>query len=449
MSSHKVAVIGAGSAGTLAAVRLRQLLNDAVQITVYERGSQAGGRAWDVDFAGTTIEIGGTVLHSTGRHTMDLMKLTGAEEGHYTSGISGDDKTFWFWTDKGFVVKTGDSLPSMALGIVKHVGPFSALRVTMSVQKVAKKWTGIYALQDAGQTFDTPQQMLSALGLNAETGVSVRDELHNHHVNSRMIDDVVVPIVHNMYNQGGELNSLAGQVGLAGAGLAGGYLFSVKGGNRTLFSQALAKIEADVQLNTAVTRIAGATNSDGGLTWTLTTSSGSSQFDAVVLAAPLALADLELTLDGTPLSVSVYPYQQVNTTLVVGELAPEYFGLPAGAKLPGNFFVADSAKQPFKSLGITGFSPVYQQRIYKIFSAERKMSDELLARIFSSVSAVHRHVWRGAYPVLPAGIDHVPFILAPGLTYGCAFETAAGAVEVEAVGGYNAGSLAANALRLK
>ncbi|MDR1710849.1 MAG: FAD-dependent oxidoreductase [Propionibacteriaceae bacterium] len=432
-----VAIVGAGSAGTNAAVRLRELLGDA-ELTVYERGPHAGGRAWDVDFAGTTVEIGGTVLHSTGRHIMDLMKLTGAEEGMYTAGIQEADKTYWFWTGQGFVVKCRETLLSMALGIIRHVGPFSALRVTTAVQKVAEKWTGIYALQDAGVTFESPQQLLRALGLEDETHVTLGDGLRGHKVNQRMVDDIVVPIVHNMYNQGGELNALAGQVGLAGAGLAGGYLFSIKGGNKTLFSRALDKVGAQVKLDTAVTRIAPT-----GGQWTVETAAGKQVYDAVVLAAPLAMANLDLVIDNPP---PVHPYQTVNTTLVVGELDPEYFGLAPGSALPGNFFVADSAGQPFMSLGITGISPQYNQKIYKLFSAETELTDDFLAKVFKKADAVHRHVWRGAYPKLPPNIDHVPFRLADGLYYACAFETAAGAIEVEAVGGHNAGTLAANYL---
>ena len=98
------------------------------------------------------------------------------------------------------------------------------------------------------------------------------------------------------------------------------------------------------------------------------------------------------------------------------------------------------------SIGVTGFSPNYGKRIYKIFSAEHKMTDAELGRIFERISDVRRFTWPGAYPVLTPGIEHVPFVLAPGLYYGCAFETAAGSIEVEAVGGTNAAGLAADFL---
>lgn len=438
MSRPKVAVVGAGSAGTNAVHRLHQLFDGEVDITVYERAEHVGGRAWDVNFAGTRVEIGGTVLHSTGKHTMALMELTGATEGNYTDTADREQETMAFWTGTGFVVRARSSLASLGWGIVKYVGPFSALRLTTDAKKMAESWSGVYALQEAGRTFETPEALLEALGLLHTTNLPLADYLAAHKVNHRMVDDIVVPIIHNMYNQGGELNAFAGQVGLAGAGLAGGYLFSIEGGNKTLFSQALAALGAEVRLTTPVSRIA-----KSGPFWEVTTEAGSEPYDAVILAAPLALADLELTLEGEPLPVPAHPYQQVHTTLVVGEPNPAYFGADDSRPFPAHVFVADSTGAPFKSLGITGYSPTHKQKIYKLFSAETELSDEVLAQIFTSVDEVFRWVWRGAYPVLTPGLRHAPFTLSPGLYYANAFETAAGAIEVEAVGGHNAATLAA------
>ena len=74
------------------------------------------------------------------------------------------------------------------------------------------------------------------------------------------------------------------------------------------------------------------------------------------------------------------------------------------------------------------------------------MTDEELAQIFTTVHDTYELVWRGAYPVLTTDVEHVPFEIQPGLYYPCAFETAAGSVEVEAVGAVNAVNLAIDRL---
>jgi prenylcysteine oxidase/farnesylcysteine lyase len=431
----------------MAAYRLWQKLEQEVSITVYERKEHVGGRAWDLQFAGTRIEVGGTLLHSSGKYTMELMQFTESKAGSSGLSVDGKDETYAFWTNKGFVVNTHASLKSMAVNILKHVGIGSARKVASNAMGMATKWENIYKLLDDGQTFTTPQELLKALNLYESTQLSLADYLGKLGANRRMTYDIVEPIIHNMYNQGAEIGALAGLVGLAGAGLAGGYLFAIEDGNWTIYNKALAKIGADLRTDTQVTLIEKLSGSDARTRFAVTTADGNTEYyDAVILAAPLALADLELRSDGTPLNATVYPYQEVQTTLVVGTLNPAFFGVDPKKRLPSTVFTADSAGAPFKSIGVTGHSPTYNSRIYKIFSASHEMTDEELGHIFSTIHDVYRFAWRGAYPVISPDIDHLPFELAPGLFYACAFETAAGAIEVESVGGYNTAELAARYL---
>ncbi|MDR2672353.1 MAG: NAD(P)-binding protein [Coriobacteriales bacterium] len=474
-----VAVIGAGAAGSLAAYQIHKRLGDKVQITVFERNEHPGGRAWDVDFAGLRIEIGGTLLHSTGQHTMELMQFTDSKAGQSGLNIDGKDETYAFWTEKGFPIVCHTSMASMATGIVKHVGVSSALKVTNAAKKMAAQWERIYELQATQPAVKTPDEMLRALGLYEPTQISFGDYFKKLGVNARMTHDVVEAITHNMYNQGAEMNALAGLVGLAGAGLAGGYLFAIEGGNWTIYDKTLAKIGAVLYNNTKVDSVEVITASRGApdttskgfsdreahgasdaasegvsganpeaplSSFVLTAQGEKSTFDAVVLAAPPALANIEFLIDGRPLPITVHPYQQVQTNLVVGSLNPDYFGLKPGKRVPSTVFVATSSGAPFKSVGITGYSPLYQSRIYKVFSAEHVMQRSELEQMFTSIHDVLTFVWPGAYPVLTPGIKHVPFELRPGFYFACAFETAAGAIETESVSGVNAGNLAADYL---
>lgn len=219
--NFKVAVIGAGSAGTFAAYELHKQLGDHIDFTVYERKEHAGGRAWNVDFAGTHVEVGGVLLHSSGKYGYELMDYTGSKEGTPGVSVDGSEETYAFWTSEGFPVFTKTSLASMALGILRYVGPRSALVVTNAAKDMAKKMEGIYDFQERGQRFRTTEDILEACGLLAETRKDLATYLASKGVNNRMATDIVEPIVHNMYNQGLELNAFAGLVGLAGAGLAG------------------------------------------------------------------------------------------------------------------------------------------------------------------------------------------------------------------------------------
>ncbi|MBQ6586731.1 MAG: hypothetical protein IJH83_08015, partial [Coriobacteriales bacterium] len=114
--------------------------------------------------------------------------------------------------------------------------------------------------------------------------------------------------------------------------------------------------------------------------------------------------------------------------------------------IPSTVFTAESANSPFKSIGVTGFSPDYDCRIYKIFSADHVMTDEELDQIFTKIHDKMVFVWRGADPIMTPAIEHLPFELTPGLFYACAFETAACAIQVEGVAGVNTARLAAKYL---
>ena len=441
---YEVAVIGAGSAGTFAAYHLNKKLGVKAAITVYEKNSHAGGRVWDVDFAGTTLEAGGAVLHSSGKYTFEIMKLVGSKEGVPGVSMDGDDETFGWWTDKGIVIFTHSSLVSMAAGIVKHVGPRSALKVTNHAKDMAAKWEGIYEIQASGKTFQTVPELLDAVQEREAAETSLGDYLKNLGVNDKMSKDIVESITHNMYNQGLEMNAFAGLVGLAGAGLAGGYLFAIEGGNWTVFQKTLETIDVDARFKVRVTAVEATADAERphGYVYRVTTDDGEiKEFDAVVLAVPPAMSGFDIVSDGEVVPIAKNPYQVVHTRFVVGELDPKYFGVDPSKPLPSTIFTATSAGAPFMSVGVTGFSPEYNCRIYKIFSADHHMTDEELSQIFKVVHVDTEHVWRGAYPVLTTDVEHVPFRIQPGLYFANAFETAAGSVEVEAVSAINAANI--------
>jgi prenylcysteine oxidase/farnesylcysteine lyase len=169
------------------------------------------------------------------------------------------------------------------------------------------------------------------------------------------------------------------------------------------------------------------------------------EFDAVVVAAPLELADLKVAGARRLYRPSARQYQEVHVTLVAGRPSPAYFGLGPQQRMPTQVFASNSTKTPFCSMGVTGTSELGP--LWKVFTAARPLSDETLKRMFSEVNAVTRFVWKGAYPVLTPETEGTPFLLAPGLYYANGFESAASTVELAAVAGYNVAGLALNQLR--
>ena len=72
----RVAVVGAGVGGCLAAYFLRQKGGEAVQVDVFERGA-VGGRTGTFSFQGHTYETGASIIHSSNKYLVDLSKEFG------------------------------------------------------------------------------------------------------------------------------------------------------------------------------------------------------------------------------------------------------------------------------------------------------------------------------------------------------------------------------------
>ncbi|MDR1852588.1 MAG: FAD-dependent oxidoreductase [Propionibacteriaceae bacterium] len=428
----KLAIVGAGAAGTIAAYRLRQALPDAT-ITVFERAAVPGGRAHQVEFAGTQVEVGATVMHSSGQWLSELADYAGIAKGTGGVQLDGKDEVFGFWDGRSFSLTTKSSMFSLAWGIVRKYGLMAALRTTRSTRELAAKWSKIYELQRAGQLFDTTDELLKALDIKQAQATSLRDVFSSAGVDAGFIQTVIEGITRNMYTQDGRMNSFAGRVGLAGAGLAGGSLYAIPEGNQTLFAKALVKLGVELRLNTEVNRISAL-----GSSVVAETDGAEESFDAAIIAAPLELADLKVFFSQQRYNAPMRPYQEVWVTLVAGELSEKYFRT---RKLPSMVFCANTPQAQFASLGVCGFSPQHKQRIYKFFTVGKPLPAEEVVSVFSKVYEVGRWHWPGAYPVLSPGLHSDPFKLWDRLYYVNGFESAASTLELDAVAAYNTAGL--------
>ncbi|HEY6333679.1 MAG TPA: FAD-dependent oxidoreductase, partial [Blastocatellia bacterium] len=265
-----------------------------------------------------------------------------------------------------------------------------------------------------------------------------------HGIGDLFVREFVDGISRNNYGQGSSLHAFANVVSLAGAGFAGGSLFSIEGGNSGLAERLLQQAGVDLRLNTRVRKIRGV--EAGGRQYLVVADDGTDwSFDAVVIAAPLEVAEIEIEVPGIEgRLIADRPFQVTHATFVAGELNRAFFGAHAGATLPGTILTVEDPKIWFSSVGRVGFSPAVTVPVYKVFSRET-LSDQQLDRMFRSRYEVERIVWR-AYPSLSAAAVWPAFELAPGLYYPNAMESAVSTIETEAVAARNVAGLLMNGL---
>jgi len=427
MGRH-IVIVGAGLSGASTALQIRERLGDDVAITVVEANDHVGGRAHRLEFAGETVEVGGTLLHSTNSLILDVMKRLDigralpAEDTPASSGGIG------IWNGDRFAIhiKRG-GWRFLATLVARY-----RLRHLRALAAAAKdglaRVESLYPQLAAGRTFASPAALAEAGALTELTQLSLEDHLLRSGVSQRIVDEVATGILRNMYNQHPDISAMAGIVGVIGAGLAGGSLFSVEGGNHLIAEGSLRLANATLRMNSRVIEV----RDDR----TVVLADGSTiAADAVVLAVPLAVAGIELP---TSIDLPKTEYRRVYVTLVAGNPSATYFGT---ATPPSTIFSTANEKNAFRSIGRIGWSREAGVPIFKFFSIE-PIADESIVRMMDDVRVIDRLEW-DAYPIMKVDPSTAPFELAPGIFFANALEPIFSTLETETLAGRVVGNLVA------
>lgn len=265
-----------------------------------------------------------------------------------------------------------------------------------------------------------------------------------HSVAPRFVHEFVDGVSRVNYGQDGSIHAFVNLISLTGAGVAGGSLFSVGGGNGQVCEGLLAQTGSDVRTNTRVVAIAAAPETQPRLRYRITTDQGADEgFDAVILATPLERTSIQFSgVTGWSPTPVERQYQVTHATCVAGKLNPTYFSLPQTARLPQTILTSEDPRVPFSSIGAIGYSPTWSVPIHKVFS-RTPLDDTLIERLFTQPKDVMRIVWH-AYPVLKPSPHWEPFRLQNGLYYVNAMESAVSTMETEAVASRNVVQLLVN-----
>ena len=161
--TQRIAVIGAGIAGTMAATFLRDAFADKVDLVVFEQAKHVGGRVAQMMFAGEQIETGATLIHSSNSHLMQLMAKLGLKQVIPHDGTP-ENRTLGVWNGRSFPLRTS---PSSLQTTLKMLGRYrySLLRLQRLVKNFIEPWEQIYERQAKGEAWQSPADLLQALGL--------------------------------------------------------------------------------------------------------------------------------------------------------------------------------------------------------------------------------------------------------------------------------------------
>ncbi|KAM5227855.1 prenylcysteine oxidase 1 [Ctenodactylus gundi] len=447
----KIAIIGAGIGGTSSAYYLRQKFGKDVKIDVFER-QEVGGRLATLTVDGQDYEAGGSVIHPLNLHMKRFIKDLGLSAVPASSGgLVGvyDGESLVFEESSWFIINM--------LKLVWRYG-FQSLRMHMWVEDVLDKFMRIYRYQSHDYAFSSVEKLLHAIGGDDFLGLlnhTLRETLQKAGFSEKFLNEMIAPIMRVNYGQSTDLSAFVGAVSMTGADSG---LWAVEGGNKLVCSRLLQASKSNL--------ISGSVISVEEKTRTKETGNPTKMYEVIYQAGSEILSDFyDIVFVATPLNrkmsnitfLNFDPpieefdqfYKQIVTTIIKGELNSTVFTSRAKNQFDlSTILVMDSSDLLINSLGIV--SSVREKRhpppsedgtnVWKMFSSD-VLTKRQIMKLFLSYDYAVKKTWL-AYPAYKPPQKCPSIILHDRLYYINGIEFAASAMEMSAIGGYNAALLA-------
>ncbi|KAJ3053894.1 hypothetical protein HK097_003132 [Rhizophlyctis rosea] len=473
----RVAIIGAGAAGTSTAYFLRKLekshplssQSTPIKLTLYERTERIGGRARVLPLNVTVctpdssicapelqhIELGASVFAAKNHHLVNAsreLNLTLED----LSKFPGKDRVGVWDGEKWRIRQTGtvghlpgtdgwlgdafDKAKILARYGLFH-GPLQAAKIC---RDIAARFFSIYDKLLARDVFERVDLLVKELALWDTVSTSSLEYFRDSKgINEAFVTEFIGGITKNTYLQ--EIAKTSAFGGAIALYSGTNDLFHVKGGNYQIYQRMVQ--DEDVKLKNSVESVERV-EKDGRTTFVVEGQDHvKKMYDVVVVAAPLPASEIKFQ----GISVEKFPplrYVQLYVTIIVGTFNPAYFGLDSHSDIPEGILVpSESTSQtiptvPFFTMGKTDISSSVS--IVKFFSP-KPISDSVLDDIFSTREQTHRHAWDlpGSYPYLPVRDEEweVPVEVEAGVYYVNAMESWISTMETETVAGRNVANL--------
>ncbi|KAJ5514005.1 Prenylcysteine oxidase [Penicillium fimorum] len=483
VSPKRVAVIGAGAAGSFTAYELRKLADEAnipVDITVYERESYVGGRSTTVnvfDSPAYPIELGASIFVQINYNLVNASRdlgLTVNSADHARPRET--DESIGIWDGNQFVFTMKNSYNWWNIGRLFWRYGLAPLRTQNLVKSVVGRFLRLY--EEPLFPFSSLTKAAIAAELINATAASGNVFLQANSIDSLFAREIIQASTRVNYGQNLQLiHGLESVVCMATDGAV-----SIDGGNWRIFDGALRASGATIKVNTTATDILR--NDDGTVRVSskLNTAANSEDevFDEVVIAGPLQYSDISISppLDYTPDEI---PYSNLHVTLFASphRISPNYFGLDPNARAPETILTTlpeglDLGSNP-AGVGPSGFWSIstlrtidhsmvasedtQQHYVYKIFSPERPTA-EFIAQILGletesetvrgnktigdlvigDISWFHEKLWN-PYPLEYPRVTFEETLLAPGVWYTGGIESFISTMETSALMGRNVATL--------
>ncbi|PMD67362.1 Prenylcysteine oxidase [Hyaloscypha bicolor E] len=473
-NAKRVAIIGAGAAGSSTAYYLQQFASESglsLNITVFERSSYVGGRSTTVNAYGNLlepVELGASLFVEANPILKNSSEALGLKPKESTPETDGGE-LLGIWDGKEFVYKQKES-GWYYWDVTKLLWKYglAPIRTQRLVKDVSAKLLKLYEYPFF--PFRSLSDRALDLGLTPVTSMTGEQFLAANNIGSKFATDIIQATTRVNYGQ--NLNLIHGLGSMVCMAVEGA--MQIQGGNWQIFAGMLNASNASTLLNTAVTSISKSkskyslkTSTTDSLTGNLSTNEES--FDTIILAAPLQFSQLALA-DGLIKHVpDEIPYVTLHVTLFTSPHAinQTFLNLSPKDEVPSSILTTLPKDAPLSekledSVGSPGFFSIStlrtvvnpetleKEHLYKIFSP-KAVTSSFLSEILnvhdlttinshSPVTWFHPHKWF-SYPYLFPRITFEDPELARGFYYTSGMESFISTMETSALMGKNVARL--------
>ncbi|KAF1973608.1 prenylcysteine oxidase-like protein 1 precursor [Bimuria novae-zelandiae CBS 107.79] len=394
VAPKRVAIIGAGAAGSSAAYHLAQHAQDAdipLRISVFERDSHIGGRSTTINpwsDPSQVVELGASIFVEVNQILVNATKSFNLST-NAASTRHANIPELGIWNGKDLVFTMNEGGWWDITKLFWRYG-YAPVKANALMRETVGRFLKMY--ERPVFPWKSLSDVVQLVGLTEVTGLTGEEYLRNSGVSDRFASEIVQASTRVNYASNlGTIHGVEAMVCLATNGA-----MSIAGGNWQIFAHMLdSSSSISTHLNTTITSVSK--QLDG--TYNLTFSSGQvSSFDEVILAAPLQFSNLviEPAPKHTPDQI---PYVRLHVTHFASphKLDPSAFGLDSDKEVPEYVLTTLQDGEEYGSkpnVGRAGFfsisivssgvnqfaSQTRSEYIYKIFSPHR-IDREFLSRV--------------------------------------------------------------------
>jgi hypothetical protein len=413
-----LAIVGAGIGGCSAAYFAHKSF-PSVNITLYDAQDRLGGRILSRNVAGASLEMGAAFFNGFNKTISSIVKAE-----HLNVKRVEERMDFGVWTGSELIFRSKKSSAVTDLKLlVKY--KLNLVRTFLLIREAKRHVAKLYReeLKNSGDM----SVLFESACLDKWHKKPFDEILIERGISQAFIDEVVDPITRTIYTQNADLGGFAGISSLIG--VYSGKTYSIAEGNSTLPVHLAEASNAAVKLGQKVSKIQK-TSEDSYRVY-----SGNSKavFDAVIIAAPLGLADIEF--DGVSLpNWPIQPYRTVYRRVMQGVFDP-------------NYFLKNSADPPAIVLTTKDADPITQFSVQKTGNGESLVTvsspepiiDEAFNGVFKNDGVtVLEHCWKAAYPIFKPVTNLPPSRIDKRLLYVNAVEPSVSSMETSALSALNA-----------